>query len=309
MKYNELKELLEYLPAILEKHGENTCYELLTSIINKYVEERKNFSKEQDLKEINEFQSIILPYIHQSEFGHYVLERPRGYIGDFVTQEMIWFARTNGRENKYRGITETGKIINYLTMEMENPKANEERIYTLRDIIKKGGKRIASLGCGSAIELWNIEDNTQDNKEILLLDQDNGALVEAKKHLESKQGLSIDYCNENIVKFVLRKDNKYLRAFDLVYVFGLCDYFNLKNSKRIVEGVWDMVDSGGLLVVTNAHPNNPTRFWMEYGGNWYLEYKTEDEMVSLASGLKDVEDIQLTLDIYKVFQYLEIRKK
>jgi hypothetical protein len=255
---------------------------------------------------MNKFQELILPYIRQSEFGKYILDRPRGYVGDFVSQEMIWNARTNGIDSKLRGESEIGKVLNLLTMEMDNPKANEERIYILRDIIKQSGENIASIGCGCAIELWNIDSNNL--KDIFLLDFDEGAINRSKEKIVLGSDTQIKFHQDNVLKFILRQDDNTIGKRNLVYVFGLCDYFSLKHTKRIVEGLWKFVESDGLLVITNAIPENRTRFWMEYGGNWFLDYKSENEMYSLVEGLRSVKKAELKIDSYNVYQYLMIKK-
>lgn len=308
MNFYELNDFLKCLPESYETLGEKKCYELLSTLLTKYAVDRKQLTKEQDLEEIQNFQKVILPYALQSEFGKYILERPRGYVGDFVSQEMIWFGRTNGKTTKYNGTSKIGQIINALTYEMDNPKANEERIYILQEIIKNSGPKIASVGCGCAIELWNHEEYKKEIDDIFLLDFDKGALLRAEEKVKSNK-TKIQFHHDNVLKFLLAKDNKILSSRDLIYVFGLCDYFNIKNSKRIVEGLWKFIGSSGLLVITNAHPDNPTRLWMEYAGNWFLEYKTKDDMLSLIENLPGVSDADVYIDKYGVYQYLKIRKR
>jgi extracellular factor (EF) 3-hydroxypalmitic acid methyl ester biosynthesis protein len=309
MNYYELKELIVNLPEIKEKNGLVRCNELLSTILQKYSEKRKNLTQEQDDYEIIEFQKLILPFIHQSEFGHYILEQPRGYNGDYVTQEMIWDAQINSNESKLRGYTEIGKILNYLTLIMDNPKANKDRIDRLKTMISENGNRIASIGSGSAIELWDLVNYKKTNSDIFLLDQDEDALHQAKRKIEQNNNSKIVYHKDNILKFILRKEKSILCKRDLIYVFGLCDYFNLKSTKRIIEGLWKYVDEGGILTVSNVHPNNPTKFWMEYGGNWFLDYKTKEEMIALTTDLPDVSEVKIELDEFQVYQYLTIKRK
>ena len=88
----------------------------------------------------------------------------------------------------------------------------------------------------------------------------------------------------------------------------MLDYFESNSAKRITSGLWKMVAPGGSLLVTNAHPNNLTRFWMEYGGDWFLKYKDEGQMRELAEGLSDVSSVSLRPDSQCIYQYLEIRR-
>lgn len=99
-----------------------------------------------------------------------------------------------------------------------------------------------------------------------------------------------------------------LPKFDLIYSSGMFDYFDVASSKRLVRKLWDNVKPGGTLIVTNAHPDNPTKFWMEYVSEWFLEYKNENEMLSLAEEINDIEKVEIDIDPFGVYQYLKIRR-
>ena len=45
---------------------------------------------------------------------------------------------------------------------------------------------------------------------------------------------------------------------------------------------WTRLASGGMLLVGNFGPHNTTRAYMEWLGNWYLLYRTADDMAQLA---------------------------
>jgi len=189
---------------------------------------------------------------------------------------------------------------------MANCRANEERVRFLSNRVRVGGKRLASIGCGSCLELW--EQEGLESCDFLLLDQDKGALERAKNKVSKAIG-HVTVIEQNILKFVLRgsKDGA-IGHRDFVYAFGLFDYFDHSSASRLTKGLWQMVAPGGVLLVTNAHPGNPTRLWMEYGGDWFLKYKTSEEMMSLSDGLEAVVERSLRADSQGVYQFLEIRK-
>jgi hypothetical protein len=118
----------------------------------------------------------------------------------------------------------------------------------------------------------------------------------------------VSYYQDNVLKFALRDPKNHRNSRDFVYAFGLLDYFPLKSAQRIVHGLWQYVAPGGTLVVTNAHPSNPTRLLMEYGGDWYLQYKDEETMYALALGLEGVVATTLQVDTYGIYQYLNLQK-
>lgn len=306
MNFQTFRDLVLSLPDHAASHGEDDCLRLLGSALAELTEHRAHLSEADDKREMAEFRELLRPVLSESEFCDYVFRKPRGYPGDFVTQEMIWFGRTLGMEHRYIGTTPLGKLLSSLTLEMPNCRANEERIRRLTRRVRESGTRLASIGCGSCIELW--EQSAMEAFDVLLLDQDRGALDRARQKVSPSIG-KVTFLEHNILKFVLGNSKaESVGQRDFVYAFGLLDYFECQSARRITKGLWQMVAPGGCLLITNAHPNNLTRFWMEYGGDWFLKYKDETQMRELAEGLEGVASLSLTSDGQHVYQYLEIRR-
>lgn len=303
--YLEFKSLLFELPAVAENKGELAAFEMLDNSLKHLASIRNELSTKQDKAEMKHFRDICLETLLQSTFGKYVFEKPRGYSGDFVTQEMIWRGRTDPNRHRYLGATSIGKILTALTYDMGNPRANEERIYILKRHIAESKSKIASIGCGSCIELWNAEEELKRH-EFFLLDQDEGALQRAQEEISLD---NVTYHREDIVKFILRNNRQnILSGCSFVYAFGLFDYLNMGTARKLTNYLWKCVSPSGTLLITNAHPANPTRLWMEWAGDWFMDYKNTDTMFGLAEDLQDIAAVKLTNDSFGVYQYLEIRK-
>jgi len=304
--YDELKRFLLDAPKLAREVGEDGYLALLQSHLDVIAHRRSGLDNTEDREEMARFRSHLLPTLLQSEFGRHCFTQPRGYPGDFITQEMIWLARTEGRGHRYQGNSEAGRIINSVTMNMDNPCANEERIYRLRDYIRANPGRIASIGCGCGIEYWHEFAARIDS--LFMLDMDQGALDRAREKMLPEYRAAADFCCDNVLKFILRLPrSEDFGQKKLIYSFGLLDYFDRKSARRIVHSLFRKVASGGLLVVTNAHPSSRTRVWMEYVGNWWLNYKAEHEMLELVDGLQGVAHVNLSKDSLGVYQYLEVR--
>jgi SAM-dependent methyltransferase len=270
--------------------------------------QRNSLTAEEDQHEKTRFRELLFPLVHQSTFCKYVYDKPRGYAGDFITQEMIWLGRTYGGEHLYNGVSRLGQLVNAATFDMDNCKANVERIYRLQEYIKQAGARIMSIGCGSCIELWALAKDNEKNRDIFLVDQDAGALERARSMINSAPYVKVTHHCANILKFILGHCADGVDNRDLIYLFGLLDYFPIKSAKRLIQALWKYIAPGGLLVATNAHPDNPTKMWMEYVGDWFLDYKDEAAMYDLTAGLLGIEKVQLVKDTQGVYQYLEMRK-
>ena len=51
--------------------------------------------------------------------------------------------------------------------------------------------------------------------------------------------------------------------------------------EQLVETYMRRVESGGTVLVTNVHINNPERYWMEHFMEWYLIYRDEPGLTKL----------------------------
>ena len=158
------------------------------------------------------------------------------------------------------------------------------------------------------MEYWDMEESFLKNLDILLLDMDEGALQSAHSHIRANG--NIHYLQANLLKFILcNQKNDTLGKRDLIYLLGLLDYFSVKHSAKIVSRLWENVNPGGKMILTNAHASNSTRLWMEYVSEWYLIYKTKDEMFQIIDGLENLERTEYLMDEFLVYQYLIIEKQ
>ncbi len=171
------EEAILAMPETIEKIGEKPAFERLSALIAIAQNITELLSPENAKKFKNNFQSRILKYTNESEFCKYCYDKPRGYAGDFMAMEMIWNGR-NDPDLRYRGESAIGKALNAFTLDSANCKANEYRVHYLKQIISEyTNSKIASIGCGSIIELREIfkaEGNSRQN-EYHLFDGDSGA--------------------------------------------------------------------------------------------------------------------------------------
>jgi extracellular factor (EF) 3-hydroxypalmitic acid methyl ester biosynthesis protein len=85
----------------------------------------------------------------------------------------------------------------------------------------------------------------------------------------------------------------------------LFDYFPDNVCRNLVALYYRWVRPGGLLLVTNVHPNNPERYTMEHLLEWYLIYRDEPQMATLAPKGTDPE---VYADETGVNVFMRIRK-
>jgi extracellular factor (EF) 3-hydroxypalmitic acid methyl ester biosynthesis protein len=307
-EFRDLKELLLNLVEIHIQTDEETCLNLLQEKLDVISNYRKSLSLEEDEKYKRAFRKFenLLDLLHECPFGKYVNDKPRGFPGDFVTQEMIILGR-NYSDHQNLGTTPLGKLLSLLTYRMAACAANEYRLDFIKHHIAGSGKALASIGSGSGIEYWDMDQKFLKSLDVFLLDMDEGALGSAIYHIPVNSNFR--FYQANLLKFILGKDkDEIMGTRELIYLLGLLDYFPVKQSSRIVSKLWENVKPGGKMILTNAHPSNPTRLWMEYVSEWYLIYKTREEMMLIVENLKDVLKMEYLLDKFSVYQYIIVTK-
>lgn len=308
-EFEDLYKLINELVDINNRTNEENCLQLLQNQLDCISEIRNSLSTDDEIDYKQKFRQYkdLLEILHQCPFGKYVNDKPRGYPGDYVTQEMIISGRKYN-EHRYLGTTPAGKLLSSLTYNMPACAANEFRLQYIKEQISQSGYNIASIGSGSGIEYWDIDNEFFRSHKVFLLDQDSEALKSAKRNITNCN--SVTFHQDNILKFILCNDkNEILNSKDFIYMIGLLDYFTIKQSKKIVSSLWKNVKSKGKLLLTNAHPKNPTKLWMEYVSDWYLNYKTREEMFQIIENLPDIGDSHYEIDIYNVYQYITISKE
>jgi extracellular factor (EF) 3-hydroxypalmitic acid methyl ester biosynthesis protein len=253
---------------------------------------------EKQLKTI--FKQHVLPYTMQSDFCRYCHEKPKGYAGDFMCMEKIWAGRQGLIAEQE---TVVGRMLTDLTLNSANCKANEYRVHYLSQFLMKfHDARVASVGSGSVIEVRELyKTGSLQETEFHLFDSDPDTFELIGMYCPELHSKLSFYPGNALKTFAQNKN-----SFNLVYSSGLFDYLHLALAARFISTLWKKVKPGGTLLIINADPRNPTRLWMEYVAEWYMEYKTSEQMLSLAEGLEDVKSVTVKQDPFSVYHYLEI---
>ena len=75
-----------------------------------------------------------------------------------------------------------------------------------------------------------------------------------------------------------------LAEVDFLGCSGLFDYLEEDTATALLSRFWTALRPGGTSLVFNFAPENPSRAYMEWIGNWYLKYRTPADMQRLAAG-------------------------
>lgn len=218
--------------------------------------------------------------------------KPRGYAGDSEMMKMIYL-------NGYQGETTFCKLMQKYTVGVPAAQSVRNRRKLIMEMLTKFREmfqlvseekiKILSVACGPAFELADILISASDfQKNIFtLLDQDPIALKEAGQFvsdIEKKCGQKIQakYANMSVRLMFSRKSiEQHLGKFHFIYSMGLFDYLATPVAKAVIEKLYQLLIPGGELVIGNFHVSNPSKYFMEYWGDWYLMHRTEEEFKDL----------------------------
>ncbi len=214
--------------------------------------------------------------------------KPRGFAGDDVMLTMI--------HEQTCCDDPLGKCFDTYFQSQQAPQAVRGRIRLsaqwLVDHILQSSRssyQVASIGCGPAIEidlaLNRLPANRDDSVRAVLYDLDQEALDRVEQRLGRKRTLnSLDLIQGNL--FRLPRNHKLaepLAESDSIFCLGLFDYLDDDGATALLSLMWRSLRAGGMLVVGNFAPHCTSRAYMEWIANWYLIYRTTDEMAALAS--------------------------
>lgn len=212
--------------------------------------------------------------------------KPRGYAGD---HEMI--ARIVMQQECDDPL---GKLFDRYFLRQAAPVAVRGRTTlaaaTLAECLMqkpKGPFSVVSVGAGPALDvrqgLWAAEALGK-RVSVTLMDYDDEALLWATEMLsELNLGRRLTCERENLFRLAQRPvmASKLPNA-DVLLCTGMFDYVNDQAAVELLRLFWSRLNPGGVMLVGNFAPHNPTRAYMEWIANWYLTYRTADELEALA---------------------------
>ena len=216
-------------------------------------------------------------------------QKPFGYPGDYEVMRFIY-------EKPFEGPNLFAKTI---SLAFDETKAAHAVRYR-KDLVKRQIKslveagrplRILAVACGPAQEIAELLQEVTElpPMEIVLFDQDKGALASAYRRLTPlveprHQGkVKVVYLHESI-KRLLRDSDLFASfgSFDFIYSVGLFDYLRTTTAIVLARNLEARLVQGGRLLIANMVPDMPSRWYMEYHLDWWLILRSREEMLDLA---------------------------
>jgi len=260
------------------------------------------------------------PLVLCSPFAYRTYQKPLGYAGDYEMVNMIL-------RNGYEGSSLFAKVVNTWFLRQPPAQAHRNRISYLTQTLRaevlrtrREGRpaRILSIACGPALEVRRFlsEDPLSDSARFTLLDFNEETLRYVRSAIDAintrhSRWASIEYVRKPVQQ-ILKESSRTIqqpdKQYDLIYCAGLFDYLNDQICRRLMDIMYEWIAPGGLLVTTNVEPSNPLRNGMEHLLDWYLIYRSADQMRTLAPGAALSGETIVKSENTGVNLFLEVRK-
>ncbi len=254
------------------------------------------------IKYLKYFQNALHGFLLLSPFINRVFYKPLGYAGDYEMMNMIY-------KNVPQGESLFAKVMDKYTLYIELSTANRDRIPYLLDKIKKivlGNKgsenkriKITSIASGPCIEIQEfMKDDLADYCDFTLLDISSEALEYSKGKLESlkkkyKRKTNFKFLNESVYEVIKKADvrDRIEKNQHFIYSSGLFEYLTENSCKRLMKVLFEKIDENGLFIIGNYSKGSNLIKYMELGGEWFLFYRSEEDLKALASNLPNIKDV------------------
>ena len=227
-------------------------------------------------------------------------DKPSGYAGDYQTMLLC-----SGPDYLAGSLYE--RFLYWVARNYTMVRTVPARQRFLRDRLveaaatTRGLKKVVSIACGPATEIQEFVRAMEPTAiKFVLVDQDAAALAYANDKIAAailsnpKLGDEVEVeCLHLSVRQLMKPDSEELlasiarlRDATLVYSAGLFDYFPDGVAQKLLMRLYDLLGTGGRLLVGNLRETPDTTWLLDYVLNWPLVYRTRESMQSLASVLK-----------------------
>jgi extracellular factor (EF) 3-hydroxypalmitic acid methyl ester biosynthesis protein len=226
------------------------------------------------------------PFFMLSRFVDRAFTKPRGYAGDYATIQMLY-------DDQVAGDSRLGPLIDRWTYELPAARAVKNRRALLAEAIRGiaaefshiGPVPVTSLAAGPARELFDVM-GAPGAPDLLAtcIDIDYDALAYASG-IARELGLAdhFNFAQDNVVRLSQGRGHTALGPQALIYSIGLTDYLQDKFVVDLINWAYDHLLPGGMVIIGNVVPSNPTRAFMDHVLEWVLIHRSEDDLRSLFS--------------------------
>ena len=233
--------------------------------------------------------SPVFAVAQRDPFTSHSVKRPRGYPGDALL--LDWIYRDFRLLKQPAPNTEASSLYREV-IKMSAAEAVRWRRQRLADLIdetaaRKPNARVLAVAAGHLREA-DLSVALQRGRigEVVALDQDEESLAEVDRRYTAS-GMPVTTVKAPIRDVIAGRYK--VSDFDLIYSAGLYDYLVDPIAEKLTTTLWQGLSPGGTLVVTNFLEGAKDRGWMEAMMDWWLIFRTPDQIDAFTRGIAPEE--------------------
>ncbi|MDZ7626824.1 MAG: class I SAM-dependent methyltransferase [Parvularculaceae bacterium] len=247
--------------------------------------------------------AVECPLTHRS------LTKPRGYSGDAVLIDQIY--GTGEQQFAPHPASVGGQIFFFILHSSACRSVRLRREVLAAEIDRACDEfsrpTILSIACGHLREL-ELSQSARTGKigRLIAFDQDEESLAECA-HLQSS--VPIEFDAGSVRQLIGRK--RRFDGVDFAYAAGLFDYLVGPVAVRLAEQMFSYLKPGGRMLIGNFTPAGEAISYMEAFMDWWLVYRTKEELAQLVATLpaNEVAATEVFEDDRGVIAYVSVEKK
>jgi extracellular factor (EF) 3-hydroxypalmitic acid methyl ester biosynthesis protein len=225
----------------------------------------------------------VCALLHQDPFTHRAFAKPRGFAGDAVMLDLVYFDQGWVGMS---GVSELGRRLNRRNRAAGGPRAVRERRNHMAETIDSSAlrspdARVLSVAGGHLREaMRSIAIKTGALAEMVVFDQDGDALATVASALGPRVR-----CVHGAIRSITEGRALPRERFDCIYAAGLYDYLPRPKAACLTEHLFEMLREGGQLLIANFTPDFADAGYTESFMDWDLICRTPDELMDLTANL------------------------
>ncbi|MFN0024789.1 MAG: class I SAM-dependent methyltransferase [Parvularculaceae bacterium] len=245
----------------------------------------------------------------QCPLTHRSFAKPRGYSGDAVLIDQIY---GTGDQNLTPHPATAGGQIYFFILHSSACRSVRVRREILaaeidRTCEETRSPTILSVACGHLREL-ELSQAAKDGRvgRLIAFDQDTESLAETGRWLANAP---VEITHGSVRQLIGGRQR--FDDIDFAYAAGLFDYLVGPVAVRLVERMFSYLKPGGRMLIGNFTPAGEAISYMEAFMDWWLVYRTKEDLAQLLTTLPadEIAAIEIYEDDRGVIAYASVEKK
>jgi hypothetical protein len=155
---------------------------------------------------------------------------------------------------------------------------------TIRELAARVDKplRLTSLASGPARELFDLFADDPPEAHAICIDVDPFALERTAAEAHAR-GLTdrFTFARENVIRLMRNRGETHVEPQHLIYSLGLVDYLDDRLVVPLLDWIYDHLEPGGVSVIGNFDPRNPSKAFMDHVVEWRLIHRSPERLEDL----------------------------